>query len=104
MPILMERQSKPVFSSDELKTFYLDFTNDYLSIETFTDRMNSTVANITEELPVTFWQSVVNRGAVQFLIEMVNTSKTPFIKTDVSHLKKGTQRLHHERLLREASA
>lgn len=44
---------------------YLEFTNNYLSIQSFADRMNCT-SLVDEEKPVAFYQSIINRGRIAF--------------------------------------
>lgn len=56
--------AKPITKS-LCKALYLEFTNNYLTIECFTDRMNCT-SLVDKEQPVEFYQSIVNRGRILF--------------------------------------
>lgn len=50
-------------TKDLCKAFYLEFTNNYLTLPVFTEHMNY---NFNTEKPVAFWESIVNRGRVAF--------------------------------------
>jgi len=47
------------------KALYLEFTNNYLTIECFADRMNCTIL-VDKEQPIAFYQSIINRGRILF--------------------------------------
>lgn len=83
------------------KAFYLEFTNNYLTLDVFAEHQN---ALFNMDKPVSYWSSIISRGSIAFNGASYNYftgANMPFMRPD-NRVFFNNRRI--ERLLQEHSA
>lgn len=91
----------------KLKEMYLDYVNNYLTVQTFADHYNFKL-DLEEEKPISFYQSIINRGRCIYHSELARDPLYSFVALYKCNVSSVNYEFHqsraNQRLLSECSA